>query len=181
MGRQIALLRGINLVRTRRVAMADLRELMHALGYDDARTLLQSGNIVYTSSDAPAKAARRIEQAVERELGVDADVIVRTRDQIADVVARNPLAGHATDPKRYHVVFLAEPPEAAALRDLDAAAYEPERFAVHGGEVYVWLPRGAQKARLGHAFWEKRLGVRGTARNWNTVEKLLAMADEADR
>jgi uncharacterized protein (DUF1697 family) len=178
MTRQIALLRGINLVRTRRVAMADLRALMHALGYADARTLLQSGNVVYTSADPPAEAGRRIQEAVERELGVDADVIVRTRDQLADVVDRDPLARHVTDPRRYHVVFLAEPPDAGALRDLDAAAYEPERFAVHGSEVYVWLPEGAQNARLGHAFWEKRLGVRGTARNWNTVEKLLAIADE---
>lgn len=178
MGRQIALLRGINLGRSRRVSMADLRTLMHDLGYADARTLLGSGNVVFTSSDEPKDAARRIRARVARETGVDTDVIVRTRDEIAGVLARNPLAEHATDPKRHVVVFLAEPADPAALADVDAADYEPERFALDGREVHLWYPNGFQKARLSHAFWEKRLGIAGTARNWNTVEKLLALADE---
>jgi uncharacterized protein (DUF1697 family) len=178
MGRQIALLRGINLGKSRRVAMADLRALMHDLGYADARTLLQSGNVVFSSSDTPGEAARRIRARVARDTGVDADVIVRTRDEVAGVLDRNPLAAHATDPKRHLVLFLAEPADPAALAGVDAADYEPERFAVDGREVHLWYPDGIQKARLTHSFWEKRLGIVGTARNWSTVEKLLALADE---
>jgi uncharacterized protein (DUF1697 family) len=175
--RQIALLRGINLGSRNRVSMAELRTLVEGLGYEDVRTLLQSGNVVYGSTDGAATAARRIEEAVGRELGVDATVIVRTRSEIARVLEHDPLGKHASDPKRYLVVFLARKPSAKALGGLDPADYEPERFAAHGREVYLWLPAGVHKANLTHATVEKRLGIAGTARNWNTVEKLLALAD----
>ena len=176
--RQIALLRGINLGSRRRVAMADLRDLMSDLGYDDVRTHLQSGNVVFTGPDPPERAARRIEKALARDTGVDTEVLVRTRDELARVVERNPLREHARDPKRHLVVFLSAEPDRKRLRGVDADDYAPERFATHGREIYVWLPDGVQKARLTHAFWEKRLEVSATARNWSTVERLLALADE---
>jgi uncharacterized protein (DUF1697 family) len=158
MARQIALLRGINLGPNRRLSMADLRDVMHGLGYEDAKTLLQ--------------------KRLARETGLEVDVLVRTRNELAKIVARNPLAEHVTDPKRYLVVFLSAKPKAKALGEVDAADFEPERFAVEGREIYTWLPGGVQKAKLTHAFWEKLLGVTATARNWNTVEKLLTLADE---
>jgi uncharacterized protein (DUF1697 family) len=178
MARLIALLRGINLARNKRLAMADLRDLMHGLGYEDARTLLQSGNVVFTASEAPATAARRIEERLARDAGLDVAVLVRTRDELAGVVARDPLREHVTDPRRYLVVFLSETPDPEALREIDPADFQPDRFHAHGDEIYVWHPDGIQNARLTHAFWERRLGVTATARNWNTVEKLLALANE---
>jgi uncharacterized protein (DUF1697 family) len=178
MARLIALLRGVNLASRNRVAMADLRRLMGELGYEDARTLLQSGNVVFTADEEPDAAARRIERAIAAELGLDIGVLVRTRDELARVVERNPLRESATEGKWYMVVFLSAEPDRAALAAIDAAGFEPEVFAADGREIYVWFPAGVQKARLTHAFWEKRLGVTATARNWNTVEKLLALADE---
>ena len=178
MARQIALLRGINLGPNRRLSMADLRDVMHGLGYEDAKTLLQSGNVVFSAPQAPKTVAGRIENRLARETGLEVDVLVRTRNELAKIVARNPLAEHVTDPKRYLVVFLSAKPKAKALGEVDAAEFEPERFAVEGREIYTWLPGGVQKAKLTHAFWEKRLGVTATARNWNTVEKLLTLADE---
>jgi uncharacterized protein (DUF1697 family) len=178
MARQIALLRGINLGKNKRLSMADLRELMHALGYEDAKTLLQSGNVVFTASERPGTVTRRIKARLARDAGIEADVLVRTRDEIAKIVARNPLREQVTDPKRYLVVFLSEKPDPKLLREIDTEQFEPERFHVHGREIYVWLPQGVQKARLTHAFWEKRLHLTATSRNWNTVEKLLAVADE---
>lgn len=178
MTRQIALLRGINLGKNKRLSMATLRELMHELGYEDARTLLQSGNVVFTTSERPGTVARRIEDRLARDEGIQVDVLVRTRNEIAKIVARNPLRKQVADPKRYLVVFLSEKPDPKSLRDIDPAQFEPERFQLHGREIYVWLPAGVQKARLTHAFWEKRLNVTATSRNWNTVEKLLALADE---
>jgi uncharacterized protein (DUF1697 family) len=179
MARQIALLRGVNLGRNKRLSMADLRELMHALGYRDAKTLLQSGNVVYTASEGTATAARRIKDRLARDAGIEVDVIVRTRSELEKVVARNPLRNLAMDPKRYFVVFLSTKPKPALLRDIDPAQFEPERFQVSGKEVYIWLPKGMQNARLTHAFWEKSLDITATSRNWSTVEKLLTLADSS--
>ena len=158
--------------------MADLREMIHALGYRDVKTLLQSGNVVFTASEGTGTVARLIEDRLARDAGIDVDVLVRTRSEIAKVVARNPLRKQVTDPKRYLVVFLSTKPKPGLLREIDPARFEPERFEVDGKEIYVWLPKGVHKARLTHAFWEKRLDVTATSRNWSTVEKLLAMADE---
>jgi uncharacterized protein (DUF1697 family) len=178
MAQLVALLRGINVGRNKRLAMADLRALMVDIGYEDARTHLQSGNVVFSASERPAAAAQRIEEALARDAGMDVAVLVRTRTELARLVRRNPLRAHATDPKRHLVVFLSAKPDPKRLRDIDPAAFEPERFEAHGREIYVWFPDGMQSAQLGHAFWEKRLGVTATGRNWNTVEKLLALADE---
>ncbi len=130
MARQIALLRGINLGSNRRLSMADLRDVMHGLGYEDAKTLLQSGNVVFSTPQAPRTVAGRIENRLARETGLEVDVLVRTRNELAKIVARNPLAEHVTDPKRYLVVFLSAKPRAKVLGEIDAAQFEPERFAV---------------------------------------------------
>jgi uncharacterized protein (DUF1697 family) len=178
MTRQIALLRGINVGGNRRLGMADLRALMVQLGYADARTHLQSGNVVFTASEVPEAAANRIEARIRADLGLDVSVLGRTRDDFAAIVAGNPLREYALNPSRHLVVFLSAAADPAVIRGIDAARYEPERFSAHGREIHMWLPEGVQSARLTQAFWEKRLGAVATARNWNTVERLLALADE---
>jgi uncharacterized protein (DUF1697 family) len=178
MAQLIGLLRGVNVASHNRIAMADLRRIVEGLGYENPRTLVQSGNVVFGSSDAAGVAASRIEEALGTELGLDVPVIVRTRAELAKVVERNPFAEIATQLKMYYVIFLSEKPDAKALGAIDAATYEPEVFEAHGREVYVWFPEGMHRAKLGHAFWEKRLKVTATARNWNTVQGLLEMASE---
>src|ERR1700716_2545945 len=101
MPRQIALLRSINLGSNRRLAMGRLRELLAGLGYEDVRTYLQSGNVVLTSRASPERLQRQLEQQIAKELGLETRVLVRTRDELADVIARDPLAGVADNPKRY--------------------------------------------------------------------------------
>jgi uncharacterized protein (DUF1697 family) len=174
----IGLLRGINLVTRNRLAMADLRRIVEGLGYENVRTLLQSGNVVFSSSDPADTAAKRIEEALVLDAGLDVPVLVRTRAEMAKVVKRNPLGEHVTEPRRYQVIFLSGKADPNVVREIDPAKYDPEMFAAHGREIYVWTPGGVHAAKLGHGFWEKRLKVTGTARNWNTVEKLLAMASE---
>jgi uncharacterized protein (DUF1697 family) len=178
MPRHVALLRGINLGPSRRVSMPELRALLERLGYGDVRTLLQSGNVVLTS-DAPAtKLERDLARQIAAELGIETDVVVRTRDELADVVERNPLAGVADDPRRYQVSFLSGEPDAAVVRELEQADVAPERFVVSGREIYAWHPDGIQRSQLAKLLSDRRLGVTATARNWNTVTKLLALADE---
>jgi uncharacterized protein (DUF1697 family) len=105
-------------------------------------------------------------------------VIVRSRDELAAVVELNPLGDVADDPKRYTVNFLSGEPDAVGVREIEAADVAPERFAAHGRELYTWHPDGIQRSPLVKLITERRLGVAATARNWNTVTKLLALADE---
>lgn len=158
--------------------MPDLRELLEGLGYEDVRTVVQSGNIVLTSSKKPRSVERELEKAVAEKFGVDTKVVVRTRDELADVVKRNPFGKVAKDPKRFQVSFLSAEPKAAVVKELSAADVEPEQVVVSGREVYAWYPDGIQKSPLAKLLTDKRLGVTATARNWNTVTKLLELADE---
>jgi len=178
MPRQIALLRGINLGARNRVSMPELRELLEGLGHEDVKTLLQSGNVVLTSKTTGAELERSLEQAIAGELGVESRVVVRTVKELAAVVERNPLAGVADDPKRYQVSFLSDKLAAAVKKELEAADVDPERVAVHGREIYAWHPGGIQRSPLVKLLTDKKLGVTATARNWNTVTKLLELARE---
>lgn len=174
----VVLLRGINLGSRRRIAMSRLRELCQELGYPDAVTHLQSGNVVLRGpAKRPETVARAIEKKIATDLDMQVDVIVRTRDELAAVVERNPMPGRAGEPAKLHVTFLSKAPEPARVAEIDPAAYKPDEFRVEGREIYLWYANGVQGTRLGNDFWEKRLGVTGTARNWNTVTKLLALAD----
>ncbi len=176
MPRVIALLRAVNLGPVNRVKMADLRALLEREGYEDVRTLFQSGNVVLTSAKKPDTVAREIARLLADELGVDTDVVVRTRDELADAIERNPIAEADEQPKRCQVSFLAGEPDAAAVKRVAEVDVAPERFEVSGREVYAWHPDGLQRSKLARALGDG-LGVTATARNWNTVTKLLELAD----
>ena len=107
----------------RRVSMADLRACFEELGYEDVETLLQSGNVVYRGTDAAASSERRIERALLERTGLEIPVAVRTATQLQAVVRRNPLRDHASDPKRYHVIFLSAKPSASRAAALERKAY----------------------------------------------------------
>ena len=176
MATQIALLRGVNLGSSRRVSMAALRELLTGHGYSDVQTYVQSGNVVLNSAVRSARLERNLERQLADGLGFDVDVFVRTRTQLAAVLERNPLAAVAKDPKRYLVTFLrAKPTRKVALR-LAALELAPEVLAIEGREVYSWHPGGVGRSELAKHLTERSLGVTATARNWNTLEKLLALA-----
>jgi uncharacterized protein (DUF1697 family) len=174
---QIALLRGINLGSARRVSMPALRELLEGHGHGDVRTYLQSGNVVLTSAASPARLERDLQRQISESAGFDVQVFVRTRDELAKIVARDPLGDVADDPKRYQVSFLSAKPERKVVRALAAEDVEPERVVVVGREVYAWHPGGVGRSPLAKLLTEKRLGVGATARNWATVTALLALAD----
>jgi uncharacterized protein (DUF1697 family) len=177
MPRLVALLRGINLARTRRVAMADLRALLAAAGYADVRTHLQSGNVIVSTDRAPDEAARDLEARIAERFGFDVDVLVRTAEELADVVAANPLGEVATDGSRHFVAFLSGEPDAAAVAEIAARDFGSERFTARGREIYVWCPEGLRDCGVMKAIGDRRLAVAtATVRNWNTVTKLLELA-----
>jgi uncharacterized protein (DUF1697 family) len=175
--RQIVLLRGVNLGSRNRIGMPKLRDALAAAGFADVSTYLQSGNVVLTSDASPAKLAAETERLIAATFGLEIAVVVRTRDELAAVVERNPLGAVAANPKRYQVSFLAARPPAGLKDKLAAAATETERFAVAGREVYAWHPDGVARSKLWALLAGKGLGVTATSRNWTTVTKLLELAD----
>ena len=153
--------------------MADLRRLLEEAGFEDVRTHLQSGNVVLTSSLTPRKLEATLEQQLAAGLGLEVQVLVRTRAELAKVVALDPLGKVATNRSRYLVSFLSKKLSPRVARELEAAG-----VIVRGRELYAWHPDGVQRSPLGKLLDDKRLGVVSTARNWNTVTKLLELLDE---
>jgi uncharacterized protein (DUF1697 family) len=175
---RIVLLRGINIGPHNRIAMPALRELLTGAGFGDVRTYVQSGNVVLTSDAEPGALAQECERLIAAELGLEIPVVVRTRDELAAVVDRDPLGAVAESPKRYQVSFLSAEPDPELVRRLEGLAAGDERFTAIGREFYTWHSEGVARSKLWAAIADRRLGVTATARNWTTVTTLLAMADE---
>ncbi len=180
MDRRIVLLRGINLGPNKRVSMPDLREALSAAGsgFKDVRTYVQSGNVVLTSKASPKTVENKAKKLIRDAVGFDVDIVVRTRDEVAEVVKRNPLKKVAENPKRYQVSFCSEEPDPGLAAQLEDLRVDPEAVKVIGREIYAWHPDGVARSKLWTALAGKGLGVTATARNWTTVTTLLEMADE---
>jgi uncharacterized protein (DUF1697 family) len=173
----IGLLRAVNLGSHNRVPMSGLRDCLVELGFSDPRTLLQSGNVVFRGvRRAIAGLERLLEAELEKRLGVRTDIVVRTAEDWKEIVARNPFPVQAErDPGRLVVMFCKEAPAAQEVQRLRAGITGPELVGAEGKQVYIVYPRGIGISRLTNSVIEKRLGTRGTGRNWNTVLKLYAM------
>jgi uncharacterized protein (DUF1697 family) len=157
--------------------MPALREALTGEGFEQVRTYLQSGNIVLDAAADAGEVRDRVARVIDARFGLTIAVVTRTRDDLARVVAADPLAEYATDPKRYQVSFLAAPIEPQVAERLRTLAVLPERLAVHGCELYAWHPEGIARSKLATGLAGKGLGVTATARNWTTVTVLLEMAD----
>ncbi|NEK86596.1 DUF1697 domain-containing protein [Blastococcus saxobsidens] len=171
--RYVALLRAINLGATRRVSMPRLREVLTERGYEGVRTHLASGNVLLDSALDEAELAADLTAAIAEEFALDVPVIVRTAEQLADVVAADPLGHLVTEPARYSVSFFAEAPDpdrVAAAPPAGDGAYE-----LRGRELYLWLPDGIQRSSTGGSKEDRLLAASGTNRNWNTVRKLVEL------
>lgn len=180
MPRYVALLRGINVGKAKRVGMADLRALLEGIGAEDVATVGISGNAVFTSSvRSEAALATSIEQAITSSLGLSVRVLVRSVAKIGKVMDGNPMPDEAAaDPSRFHVAFALDGKvDRSALRDLLAADWAPEAIAVGAGVLYLWHPNGVTGSKLGEALAKTKGAPLGTVRNWATLTKLLAKAD----
>ena len=176
--RQIALLRGVNVGRAKRIAMADLRTVLGDLGFSGVRTLLNSGNAVFDCPAAEAaRSAMRIEEALVLKLGVPARVTVLDAQQLAEVVAANPLLDLATDPARLMVAVLSNPAYHIKLEALAHQQWQPEAFALGQWAAYIWCCDGVLASRAAAAMGNL-LGDAVTTRNWSTITKLHSLAME---
>lgn len=172
----VALLRGINVGGKAMIPMTELRSLFASLGFEDVSTYIQSGNVMFTSPTDDAQVlAARIEERIAETFGSSAAVLLRTPAELSGIAGSNPFLGRETDLSKLHVVFLSGPPAAAAVGELDPRRSPPDEFSVRGREIYLHLPNGAGRSKLTIDYFEKRLGIRATARNWKTLTKLIEL------
>lgn len=176
----VALIRGINVGGHKAVAMSDLRDLLAGLGFVDARSVLQSGNLVFRcSARTDAGLERLLERETDKRLGLHADFLIRSAKEWSEVIARNPFRKEAErDPSHLVVMFLKAAPNANDVKAVQAAIAGPEIVRADGRHLYIVYPAGIGKSRLTNVLIEKKIGIRGTARNWNTVLKLAVLAGE---
>ncbi len=173
--RHVALIRGINVGRAKRVSMADLRVLMEGLGLRECRTLLNSGNVVFRAGGGgPTGIGARIERAMLDELGVAARVIVLAAHEFSTVVEENRLPQTADDPSRVLVAFLGKAADLGPLSALQKRNWSPEVLSLGTRAAYLWCPAGVGKSPLVEAVGGV-LGEGTTTRNWATVKKLQAL------
>lgn len=172
--RYVALLRGINVGRHRRISMADLRRVFEDAGLEGVSTHLQSGNVLFAGKGPGARLTARLERAIEDELAPGVSVLLRSKSELAKIVAANPFDGHEVS--KLHVTFLAKRPTATRARALDPELGAPDEFRLHGRELYLHYPKGYGRSKLTNAYFEKQLGVVATTRNWRTVTALAELA-----
>jgi uncharacterized protein (DUF1697 family) len=172
----VALLRAVNLAGKKPVSMVALRDLLEGLRFTDVKTLLQSGNVVFTGDGSGPALEALLAREAERRLSLSTEVFVRTAAEWRSTIARNPFPKEAQrDPGHLLVVFLRKAPSPAAVRTLQGAITGRETVRAAGKQAYIVYPDGVGRSRLTLAMIERHLGSSGTGRNWNTVLKLRAL------
>lgn len=176
MPRYVALLRGINVGKAKRVAMADLRALLAALGYTDVRTVLNSGNAVVTGAEAPAaEHAARIEVAIAERFGMDVRTAVLTGDELRTIVEGHPFGHIADNGSRMMAYVYLSPVDPALVEGREVVPQDPDHARLGTRAAYQWCPDGLLAAPDVGGYVAQQLGVDVTARNWNTIAKLAAL------
>ncbi len=173
----VSMLRAVNVGGTSRIKMDALRAVYESIGLKDVRTLLQSGNVVFRSGISDREQlVKRITQELERRLELKVDVILRTLPEVASIVERGPVLSPRADKAKLLVMFLSAVPDGAAQAAFAKGHKGPEMLEMRGPEIYLYYPDGVGRSKLTGAFIENKLNVSGTARNWNTLQKLLETA-----
>ena len=174
----IALLRGINIGRNKRIKMADLVETLELLGFKNIKTYLQSGNVIFEhdSSDI-VEITENIERKISETFSFSVDVIIRTKDELESAVKDNPFISEPDiELDKLHVTFLSDIPDQKAVLNLDINKAENEKFEIIGREVYLYCPNGYARTKLKNDVFEKKLNTTATTRNWKTTNKLLELS-----
>ncbi|MBD9480703.1 DUF1697 domain-containing protein [Pseudoxanthomonas sp. PXM02] len=176
----VALLRGINVGKAKRIAMADLRALLESLGYTDVATLLNSGNVVFKAGKGtPKKLAADISAAIAAQLGIEVPVIVVSAKDFALIAKENPFAKTAPDPSRLLIAFVPDATALSAVSSIAPLVTPPEQFHVGAHAAYLHCASGILESKAGEALVGKA-GKAATTRNWGTVQKLQALVDKID-
>ena len=180
MGTYIILLRGINVSGQKKIRMADLRVLLENAGFEEVRTYIQSGNVILqTGLGGEKKVAGKVSEVIAEAYGFEVKSIAIRPETWNYVLHNNPfLSSRSEDSKRLYVTFLFDLPKGELISKLDPAEYPPEEFIIDGKVLYFFSPLGYGRAKMNNNYWEAKLKVDATTRNWRTVEKLAELAAE---
>ena len=177
----IAFLRGVNMTGHNMIKMADLAALFRKLGYKDAETYIQSGNVIFTNigNQAGNEIELLIERAIKKQFGHTISVMIRTSEELKKVLKVNPFVqSEDIDQTKHSALFLKETPDKAQTDRIAGIDYPPDRFTISGSEIFIWCPNGFGKTKLYTNFFENKMKVTGTARNWKTIRTLVEIADK---
>jgi uncharacterized protein (DUF1697 family) len=176
----ISLLRGINMTGHNSLRMNDLSDMYKDMGFTDAETYIQSGNVIFsTGSEVPATViSLRIETAILDRFNYKVPVMIRTITEMKSLVSANPfLQEENFDPAKMAVIFLHEECKISQIREVADINYPPDKFKISGREIFLLCPNGFGRTKLYTNFFEKKMGVTGTARNWKTINTIIDMAE----
>jgi uncharacterized protein (DUF1697 family) len=175
----ISLLRGVNVAGHDKIKMDALRALYVSLKLHNPQTYVQSGNVIFATEDSNLDSlANYIETAIEKKFGFRPAVILRSSEELRKIMAQNPFAKRrGIEPSKLLIVFLAATPAKNAMQLLQERNPGPEEVHIHGRELYIYFPNGIGRSKLTTALLDRATGTAGTGRNWNTVTKLLEMAE----
>jgi uncharacterized protein (DUF1697 family) len=178
----ISMLRGVNVGPHNRIKMDELRALYESLNFKDPRSYVQSGNVIFrTKEKNNPQLAKKIQAAIEKKLGCCPEVILRTTEELRGAIAANPFPEQtSSEPGKVLVTFLAGDPPRDAEASLEKFKSFPEQLHLKGRELYIYFPNGAGRSKLPWSAVEKFLRVTGTARNWNSVQAILKIAEEME-
>jgi uncharacterized protein (DUF1697 family) len=178
MPQKIAILRGINVGGKRKLPMADLRALFEKMGFLNILTYIQSGNVLFDveGDSDDSELSKRIEKEIKNEFGYDVPVIIRTAFDLEKVIKHNPFYNEGIDISSLHLTFLNEGPAMENIRETESYQSDPDRFALVGKEVFIYCEGKYHETKLSNTFFEKKLKVRATTRNWKTVLALYELS-----
>lgn len=174
----ISILRGINVSGQRKILMADLKTLYEKLKFKEVTTYIQSGNVVFKSEEKwkDFELAQKIESAIYKKYNFQVPVIIRSKEELKKIISSNPfLKEKNIDVKKLHVTFLSEIPAKTNVENIGDIDFYPDTFILNGKEIYLHIPVSYGETKLSNIFFENKLKVKATTRNWNTVNKLLEM------
>jgi uncharacterized protein (DUF1697 family) len=171
------MLRGINVGGQKRISMQVLKEMYSSVGYREVQTYVQSGNVIFSADGSDSSVKEELEKEIKRAFGFDVLVFLRNKRELAAIVKNSPFK--QKDETKLHVTFLSEKPEKIHVKDLNSAKSGAEDFTYSGKEIYLFCPNGYGVTKLSNTFFEKKLKVSATTRNWRTVNTLLAMLSQA--
>jgi uncharacterized protein (DUF1697 family) len=177
----ISILRGINVSGQKKILMADLKILFESLHFKETATYIQSGNVVFKSDSKSSdiELAKKIEKAISAKYHFEVPVIIRTSAELKNAISQNPFKKEKNiDLKKLHVTFLSETPDKEKIEQIKEANFLPDRFVFKGKEIYLHIPDSYGETKLSNKFFENKLKVGATTRNWNTVNKLFEMAQQ---
>ncbi|QYA24110.1 DUF1697 domain-containing protein [Gramella sp. MT6] len=175
MNKKIAILRGINVGGKRKILMNDLKALSDELGLEDAQTYIQSGNLIFNSNKENSELEDMLEKSISERFGFEVPVIVRDSKELETSVSKNPFFKDP-DISELHLTFLKESPSKENLEKIQSYKCEPDKFKLEGNNVFILCKGKYHQTKLSNNFFEKKLKVGATTRNWITVLKLIELS-----